>query len=539
MPTILSRLIRHLKTDLACDGDDASDGTLLERFLSRQDGSAFALLVRRHGPMVLGVCRRLLGNVHDAEDAFQATFLVAVRRAGSVRPRELFGNWLYGVAYRTALEVRSRIARRRTKERQVDAMPQPPQPEAPADGDELRQLLDRELSRLPEKYRVPVVLCELEGRSRRAVAQHLGLPEGTLSSRLATARKRLARRLSRHGAVLSTGALAAVLADEASAGVPAGLTRLAIEGAIRIATGQATLAAVASPHVVALTEGVLKAMLLTKLKVAGLFVLAVAALVAGAGVTGYRALADDPPVRRQAEPAADDKPKTRDKARAAAGDEKIIRGSGKEVTQELKIADFTSVNVESIFHVEVTQGKAFRVAVTTDDNVVSHIKVAKDGSALKVGLTDGTHNFENVTLKAVITMPTLEGLNVTGAGHATITGFKSDKDCKLRANGAGHLKGDLQAGSLDLEASGAGHITMKGSAKKARLVGEGASHLDLADFTVDQANITLTGASGAKVKVKDQLDYNVSGASHLKYAGDPKIGKKQASGAASAGKLQK
>jgi RNA polymerase sigma factor (sigma-70 family) len=538
MPTVLSRLIRRLKTDLAGDGDDAGDGALLERFLARRDGDAFAVLVRRHGPMVLGVCRRLLGNPHDADDAFQATFLVAVRKADTVRPRDLFGNWLYGVACRTALEARARLARRRLKEKQVDEFPHPPQAKPAADLDELRQLLDQELCRLPEKFRVPVVLCELEGRSRREVARQLGLPEGTLSSRLATARKRLARRLSRHGAALSAGALAAFLAGRASADVSPALARVTIETASVIATGQAALAAVAAPPVVALTEGVLKSMLLTKLKVAGAFVLAVAALVAGAGGAGYRALADDPPPRRQADAPADDKPKARDKARPRNAEQKTIRGTGKEVTEEQKVADFSSVNVESIFHVEVKQGKQFRVAVTTDDNVVPHVRLTKDGSALTFGM-ESNLSYENVTLKAVIVMPSLEGLTVSGAGHATVTGFKSEKDCKLRAEGAGHLKGDLQAANLNLEATGAGHVSLKGSAKKARIVGEGAGQLDLAEFTADRADVTLGGAASAKVQVTGELEYNLSGAAHLKFGGDPKVGKKQATGASSAGKMHR
>jgi hypothetical protein len=415
-------------------------------------------------------------------------------------------------------------------------MSQPPQPEPRVDWEELRQLLDRELSRLPEKYRVPVVLCELEGRSRREVARQLGLPEGTLSSRLATARQRLARRLSRHGAVVSAGALAAVLTGAASADVPTGLARVTIEGATLLATGQAALTTVASPHVVALTQGVMRAMLLTKVKVASLFILALV-FAAGAGLTSYSAILDDPPARRRAEARDDDKPKARDKARARDGDREIIRGSGKEITQELKLADFTSVNVDSVFHVELAQGKAFRVAVTTDDNVMSHIKVTKDGSALKVGL-ESDRRFENVTLKAVIAMPALEGLNISGASHATVTGFKSEKDCKLRISGAGHLKGDLQAGNVDLEAGGASLVSLKGSAKRARLEANGASHVEMADFVVDKATVTLAGASSAKVQVKGELDYRLSGASHLKYAGDPKIGKKEVSGASSAGKLR-
>jgi len=163
----LDRVIRHLRRSaLLRDHGDASDGQLLDRFIDRQDKAAFETLVRRHESMVLSVCRRVLGNTHDAEDAFQATFLVLVHKAASLGMRELVGNWLYGVAYRTALEARTLAARRRVRERQVSEMPEPAMPEAAADGD-LRLLLDRELSQLPDKYRVPVVLCDLEGQNGR------------------------------------------------------------------------------------------------------------------------------------------------------------------------------------------------------------------------------------------------------------------------------------------------------------------------------------------------------------------------------------
>src|SRR5437763_852348 len=137
-----------------CEERARSDGQLLDRFIARRDEAAFAELLRRHGPMVLGVCRRLLGHAQDAEDAFQATFMVLVRKARSVMPRELVGNWLYGVAYRVALEAQARAGRRRAREKQVEDMPHPTTPAADP-TDDLRPVLDRELSRLPEKYRVP------------------------------------------------------------------------------------------------------------------------------------------------------------------------------------------------------------------------------------------------------------------------------------------------------------------------------------------------------------------------------------------------
>src|SRR5262249_21941720 len=170
-------------------------------------------LVRRHGPMVLGVCRRIVGDAHAAEDAFQATFLVLARRAAAVWPRERVGNWLYGVACRTARAARSAAARRLSSERQFCPFPDPPEPgpDAPV---ELLALLDEEIERLPERLRTAVVLCELQGRSRAEAARLLGVPEGTLSSRLAAARQRLAARLRRRGLVATSRALAAALRPE-------------------------------------------------------------------------------------------------------------------------------------------------------------------------------------------------------------------------------------------------------------------------------------------------------------------------------------
>src|SRR5690242_18128398 len=220
----LSKVLHDIGTaGLRQTGGGLTDGQLLECFLSDRNEAAFEALVRRHGPMVLGVCRRVLAHAQDAEDAFQATFLVLARRAASVVPREAVGNWLYGVAYRTALKARTLTARRRACERQVRDVPQPVT-EPQASREELERLLDEELHRLPDRYRLPLVLCDLEGRTRREVARQLGLPDGTLSNRLATARRLLANRLRRRGLALSGGAVAAHLSQRAvSADVPASL----------------------------------------------------------------------------------------------------------------------------------------------------------------------------------------------------------------------------------------------------------------------------------------------------------------------------
>jgi RNA polymerase sigma factor (sigma-70 family) len=265
-----------------------TDGELMERFTARRDADALEALIRRHGPMVLAVCRRVLGNEADAEDAFQAAFLVFVRKAASIRARELVGSWLYGVAYRTAQKAKGAAARRRMQERRAATM-NPKQAESDEDWAELLPLLDRELSRLPERYRTAVVLCELEGRSRKEAARKLGVPEGTLSSRLATGKRMLARRLARHGPAPSAGALAAALAR--GAGVPSLLLASTTKAASLLAAGRAATA-VASSRVAALAEGVLKSMLLTKLSVA--FVAAVAVVALGAAVFACRALAAPP-----------------------------------------------------------------------------------------------------------------------------------------------------------------------------------------------------------------------------------------------------
>jgi RNA polymerase sigma factor (sigma-70 family) len=290
---------------------DHADADLLGAFVARKDEAAFAGLVQRHGRMVLGVCLRLLGHRADAEDAFQATFLVLARRAAAVRPRELVGNWLYGVAYRTALQARAARARRRSREMQLDSPPEPAAADRPP-WIELQPALDQELNRLPAKYRVPVVLCELEGRSRADVARVLGIPEGTLSSRLAAARKRLADRLGRRGFALPAGALAAVIAQSASAAVPVSL----VASTVRAATGEAVAAPVA-----ALANGVIKGMFLSKLKLTTAAILAVALSGTGVGLVAHAALADQPAPAVAAAPVADPTDDVTDGALPDAADE--------------------------------------------------------------------------------------------------------------------------------------------------------------------------------------------------------------------------
>ncbi len=264
-----------------------TDTQLLRCFVARRDDAAFAALVRRHGPMVWCVCRRVLQNHHDAEDAFQASFLVLARRAASVAPPEMLVNWLYGVAYQTVRKARATLARKLAREKQVTEISEP----AIDDRDpwrDLRPVLDQELNRLPQKYRAAIVLCDLEGKLRQEAARQLALPEGTLSGRLTRGRTMLSKRLARHGALLSGTALAALLTQEAAASacVPASAACFAIQAAGAFTAGQAAATVIVPAKVAALTEGVIKTMWMMKLKVATAVLFGVAAAGAGVHVSG-------------------------------------------------------------------------------------------------------------------------------------------------------------------------------------------------------------------------------------------------------------
>jgi RNA polymerase sigma factor (sigma-70 family) len=260
---------RNLRRLAVAAGDvPHSDAQLLEAFLAGRDDIAFKVLVDRYGPMVLGVCRRVLRHMQDSEDAFQATFMVLVRRAGSLKKRESVGNWLYGVAYRTALQARNKKLRRRRKEGEVRVQVPGESVVDAASRPEIQALLDQELSRLPEKYREPIVLCDLLGKTKRQAAKELACPEGTVASRLGRGRALLRKRLSRSGADLGLGTV--VLGQNIAQPVPTALASATVKAATLIAAGQ--LPAALTPGVARLTEGVVKAMLLKKLLTVGSFV---------------------------------------------------------------------------------------------------------------------------------------------------------------------------------------------------------------------------------------------------------------------------
>jgi RNA polymerase sigma factor (sigma-70 family) len=274
-PAGVARLVRR-----AADPADVPDGRLLDRFARHADQDAFALLVRRHGPMVLGVGRRVLGNAADADDAFQAAFLVLARKSAELAARPAVGNWLYGVAVHVARKAKAMAAKRRAKE----ATAARPDRAPPADDPDWRSAFDRELAALPDKYREPLVLHELEGLPRKAVAARLGIPDGTLSSRLTTAKRLLAARLARAG--LPAAALAA-LGGAGQATVPPGLLAAAIDAAGGGATNE----------IQNLAREVSVMLLVKKLTVGTALGLAAAAI-------GLTALAADPPASGESPPKA-------------------------------------------------------------------------------------------------------------------------------------------------------------------------------------------------------------------------------------------
>ena len=279
--------------------DDANngDGELLTRYRTLRDQAAFGSLVRRHGPMVLGVCNRVLRDAHAADDAFQATFLVLAKKADAVRPPERLAPWLYGVAYRTAMKARGRAFRRQQVEQQyaTEAARRTPVSEEASD---VLPLIDEQLNALPEKYRVPLVLCAMQGLNKAEAALRLGLPEGTVSSRLARAREMLRDRLARRGVIVPAVALEALLSANAlHAAVPTALAA----GATQIAVGSAVVPAT----VLTLSHEVVRSMFLLKLKPLCVVALSITLVSSGFGMFAMNADEKKPqPRSRRSEEAA-------------------------------------------------------------------------------------------------------------------------------------------------------------------------------------------------------------------------------------------
>jgi RNA polymerase sigma factor (sigma-70 family) len=330
------------------DGQGAADHALLEQFVAHRQEAAFEAVLQRHGPMVLAVCRRILGSAQDAEDAFQATFLVLARRAPAISKRQSLASWLHGVALRTSLKRRIQLGRRRKHERQVvPMMAVDSQPDVV--WTDLRQVLDQEVERLPEKYRVPVVLCYLEGRTYDQAAQQLGCSKGTLATRLTRARGILRQALGRRGLGVTAGLFSIMLTERAApACVPQALAASSLRAAMLFTTSPG-LGAAASAPVLTLAEGVLETMSYDKLK-AVMLALVAACVICGLGALGYQAfgagsalpLPQTPLQAENKQAAAQPQTPKRD-AMAAAAIQEALKAAGETKDDVARIAAFADI----------------------------------------------------------------------------------------------------------------------------------------------------------------------------------------------------
>jgi RNA polymerase sigma factor (sigma-70 family) len=325
-------LVRYLrKVTRPTATGDIPDAELLSQFVRHGDEAAFAALVRRHGSMVLAVCRRVLRDGHAAEDAFQATFLVLARKAGSLARPELLGSWLHGVAQRTAAKAKTETARRRAHEQQAVRAPEI-DPDDACDWQDVRGVLDEEVNRLPERYRVPVVLCYLQGQTNAEAARRLGCSRGTIATLLARARDKLRRRLTQRGVGLSVGvSLAALTEPVRSSAVSLALEHVTVKAAILLAAGQMQAAGALAAQAVALAKGVGKGMLMEKLKIPVAILMMTALAGVGVGVSAYRARAQQPQLKE-----ADSEAKAQPPVKAERPRPHVTGSAAKAKDQEAK-----------------------------------------------------------------------------------------------------------------------------------------------------------------------------------------------------------
>ncbi len=293
-------ILYSLRRGFLVQGDGLlTDAQLLQRYVVSRDELAFEVLVRRHGALVWNVCRRVLRHHQDAEDAFQATFLTLARKAGAIGKRECVASWLHTVAYRAALGALGDRTRHTVPEAAALDVPAAPGAD-PTLWRDLRPVLDEEISRLPEKYRAPFLLCYVEGKTNEEAAHELGCPKGTVATRLAWARERLRTRLAGRGIGLPAGLAAVILSEGVTeAAVPGAVLHSAVRAALPAVGGTASVGAV-SVQAAFLSKGVVRAMFLNRLKVAAASVLAFSVLGAGGGVATYHALAGDQPAAERA-----------------------------------------------------------------------------------------------------------------------------------------------------------------------------------------------------------------------------------------------
>ncbi len=506
-----------------------TDGQLLDRYVQARDSDAFALLVHRHGPMVLGVCKRVVGHGHNAEDAFQATFLILVRRAESIQPREMVGHWLYGVAYRTALSARHAAFRRWSREKSLGEMALADQNSGPASTDWL-PLLDREIHRLPEIYRRPVVLCELQGKSRREAARLLGLSEGTLSSRLAKARKQLALRLKSRG-LLGLAAFGSPLLSGSQAAVPCVLEQSTLHWAQTLIASSG-VATVLPTAIVTLIQGATRSMFLTKTKILALTSL----LLCGSGGSFWwlnAATAEQPhgavaavqpdllvvpPQSADAQPStiaplADNTSLDDDKDHKKHADHKhdqhqhreTITGSGNIKKENRDVKGFSAIRFDSAGKVTIRRTGKEKLSLQADDNILPLLKTDVQEETLVIRAAKDVNLKPSKQAEYVIEVSDFNKLELRGAGTINVE--------------------KVQADQFTLNILGAGTLTLDGEAKNLNVTLLGAGTVAADQLQVQTAKISLPGSGTIHVNARESLDVTINGAGSIRYLGDPKITK--------------
>jgi RNA polymerase sigma factor (sigma-70 family) len=472
MATRAEQLLRHLRrlASRPASGPEA-DAALLGRFARGHDEDAFAALVARHGALVLGVCRRVLRDPAAAEDAFQAVWLVLARKAAAVRPPERLAAWLHRVARHVALKALRADARRRQREARAllaSALPPPRDPLDELSARELLLVLDEEVQRLPEAYRLPVLLCCLEGRSQEEAARLLGWTAGSVKGRLERGRQRLRARLVRRGLELS--AVLAVV-DVSRAAVPALLAGVAVRAGLACVTGQGAVGAGASARVVALAEGGLKGLATTKAKLGLVLLLAVGVAAAGTGMLAHREPAAKPPeARPEAGPAIRDAGRERPEEQRGVrldryGDPLPAGAIARMGTQRFRLGNFLHAlglspdgkvlaaagGYDLVFLWDADTGKELhRLVAHERPGQVYAVAFSSDGKILATGGDHGIRLWETATGRQVRQLEgQLErGLAFSPDGKVLASGHGTGEVC-LWDVASGQRQGQLQGHQKD------------------------------------------------------------------------------------------
>lgn len=484
-----------------------TDGQLLERFATRRGEAAelaFAALVERHGPMILRTCRGLLRHEDDALDAFQATFLILARRGGSLWVRDSLGPWLHRVASRVAVHALRVASRRRAAERKA-AEGRPERSAGVVHRDDLERVLHQELDRLPDRYRIPILLCDLDGRTHDEAARHLRCPVGTVKSRLARGREQLRGRLARRGIAPTIGALGTLLsADSTSAEMPKGVLESAARAACQVAGGEKAAAGAVSARATSLADGTWRSLMLAKLKRTTACLLATAIIGAGAGrVVGW-------PSTGQTN--RDDQTPGADKAADAAPSQ----GNAPVVTQAEKrdLPDFDEIHVIGHIRALITPGPDRRVAVIGDGGPSSEVQLRMiqiPGSGRRILEVTGPLDVHEGESKDAGKVP--DGLaveiitprmNKVSAGpHASV---------EIR---------DIRDEALTLTVTDGARLQAAGTCNSlaARVGGSGV--LDASGLKVEEATVTATGRSTTVVHASKSLSVVSQGDARVEYVGTP------------------